>query len=159
MSSIKNVLVNCYHQVILLGLLSVVSCTQVNVFENNTNIPNQAWQSSNTATGSFAITDTASLYNMYLILRHTDSYKYNNIWLNVGIQLPGDSMRYNKMTIDLATDASGWMGTGMNDIWELRQLVYLPIKKMGTYKYSIGQIMRDDPLKSVLSVGVRLEKH
>ncbi len=136
----------------------MASCTQTNVFENNTTIPSQAWQSNFTAGGSFTITDTASPYNVYIVLRHTDAYKYNNIWLNVGIQPPGDSMRYNKMTVELATDAAGWMGTGMNDIWEMRQLVYLPLKKTGIYKYSIGQIMRDDPLPAVMSAGLRVEK-
>ncbi len=140
------------------GLLFLTACTQTNIFENNTAIPKQAWQSSFAATGSFAIADTSSAYNTYIVLRHTDAYRYNNIWLNIGIQPPGDSMRYNKMSVELATDATGWMGTGMNDIWELRQLVYLPFKKTGTYKYTISQIMRDDPLPAVLSAGVRVEK-
>jgi len=147
---------------VLVGLLSVVlfvaSCTQTNVFENNTTIPQQEWKSSFAVTGSFTVTDTTSSYNTYIILRHTDAYKYNNIWLNVGIQPPGDSMRYNKMAVELGTDANGWMGTGMSDIWELRQLVYLPLKKTGTYKYSISQIMRDDPLPAVMSAGLRVEK-
>jgi gliding motility-associated lipoprotein GldH len=131
---------------------------QTNVFEKNMSIPNHNWQSSYAAKGSFAINDTAANYNTFIVLRHTDAYKYSNIWLNIGLQAPGDSMQYSKLNITLGTDANGWLGTGMNDIWELRQLVILPLNKKGTYNYVITQIMRDDPLPAVMNVGLRVEK-
>jgi gliding motility-associated lipoprotein GldH len=134
------------------------SCSQTGVFENNSTIPGYSWKSSFAVKGSFTISEAAANHNCYLVLRHTDAYKYSNIWLNVGLQLPGDSMRYTKMNVELATDAGGWMGTGMNDIWELRQLVLLPVKKPGIYNYSISQAMRDDPLPAVMSAGLRVEK-
>lgn len=134
------------------------SCTQINVFENSVSIPAYSWKSGFAAKGSFTIKDTASKYNCYIVLRHTDAYKYSNIWLNVGIQAPGDSMRFSKVNIELATDASGWIGSGMDDIWELRQLVVLPLTKTGIYNYSITQVMRDDPLAAVMSAGLRVEK-
>jgi gliding motility-associated lipoprotein GldH len=145
---------------ILLGM-AFASCRQLDVFEKNTNIPGMKWQNNFTATGSFNITDTASLYNIYIVLRHTDGYKYNNIWLNAGIQAPGDSMRLQKINLALASDAAGWKGTGMNDIWEVRELVSgepKVFKKAGTYNFSITQIMRDNPLENVMSAGMRIEK-
>jgi gliding motility-associated lipoprotein GldH len=144
--------------VIMVCLMASASCTQTNVFENNTNIPGNAWKNSFAIKGSFAVTDTVALYKTFIVLRHTDAYKYSNIWLNLGLQAPGDSMRYSKINIELGTDAGGWMGTGMNDIWELRQLILVPLKKAGTYNYSISQIMRDDPLTAVMSAGLRVEK-
>ena len=142
-----------------MALLS--SCKQLDTFEKDTSIPKYDWKSSFAATGSFSITDTASVYNAYIVLRHTDAYKYNNIWLNLGTQVPGDSMRYQKIPIELGNDAKGWEGVGMNDIWEIRQPIFdRPIKfiKTGTYNFTISQIMRDDPLPAVMSAGFRLEK-
>lgn len=137
------------------------SCTHTGVFEKNTTIPGYEWKSNFAATGTFSITDTAALYNTYIVLRHTDAYKYNNIWINLGIQVPGGAMQYRKVDLELATDATGWTGSGMNDIWEVRQLLpqgILPLKQSGTYTYSISQIMRDDPLPAVMSAGLRVEK-
>lgn len=139
-------------------MLGLFSCTQTNVFENNTTIPGSSWKNSFAAKGSFSITDTTAPYKTYIVLRHTDAYRYSNIWLNLGLKAPGDSMRYSKINIDLGTDAGGWMGTGMNDIWEMRQLILVPLKKQGVYNYSISQIMRDDPLAAMLSAGLRVEK-
>ena len=142
-------------------LLLISSCKQVDVFEKNTAIPKYEWQSSFNARGSFNISDTVTLYNIYLVLRHTDAYKYNNIWLNIGLQSPGDSLREQKVNLQLGNDLSGWEGTGMNDIWEVRKLLNpqpLPFKKAGTYNFSIGQIMRDNPLQHIMSAGLRIEK-
>ncbi len=137
------------------------SCRQIDLFEKNTNIPGMKWQNNFNATGSFIITDTSSLYNIYIVLRHTDGYKYNNIWLNAGIQPPGDSMQIQRINLTLANDATGWEGTGMNDIWEVRKLVSggpKAFKKAGTYNFVLTQIMRDNPLENVMSAGIRIEK-
>lgn len=139
----------------------MMSCRQIAVYEKNTPIPNYQWQSSFAATGSFTIEDTTAFYNVSIVLRHTDEYAYNNIWLNVGLQSPGDSMYLQKIDLSLGSDASGWEGSGMNDIWEVRKLLNgqaRRFKKPGTYQFKILQLMRDEPLKHVMSAGLRVEK-
>ncbi len=141
--------------------LFVSSCNQADIFEKNTAIPNYEWQQRFTAKGDFVITDTTSAYSIYLVLRHTDAYKYNNIWLNIGLQPPGDSMYIQKVNLSLGDDANGWEGSGMNDIWELRKLLNgepRRFKQAGKYQFTISHIMRDNPLLHVMSVGLRVEK-
>lgn len=142
-------------------LLLINSCKQTDVFEKNTVIPEYAWLSDFTATGNFLITDTASAYSIYLVLRHTDAYKYNNIWLSIGLQAPGDTLFKQKVDLKLGDDANGWEGAGMNDIWEVRKLLNgqpRRFKQGGKYYFSINQIMRDDPLLHIMSAGLRIEK-
>ena len=141
--------------------LIITSCKQVDVYEKNTPIPHFKWQQNFPATGTFEIKDTLSSYNIYIVLRHMDAYKYNNIWLNVGLQAPGDTMFFQNLNLTLANDATGWEGTGMNDIWEVRKLVNGQPRrfvKNGEYKFSITHIMRDNPLPAVMSAGLRVEK-
>ena len=145
---------------IVLGYYSL-SCTQINVFEKNTSIPHYEWSSDFSATGTFTISDTLASYNLYLVIRHTDAYKYNNIWLNVGLQSPNDSMYFQKVNLALGNDASGWEGVGMNDIWEVRKLLNgqpRRFKKNGNYTFKIFQIMRDNPLTNMMSAGLRVQK-
>ena len=139
----------------------ITSCKQIDVFEKNTVIPNYEWKANFTMAGDFMIRDTVSAYNIYLVLRHTDAYQYNNIWLNIGLQPPGDSLFMQKVDLKLGDDATGWEGTGMNDIWEVRKLLNgepKRFKKAGNYHYIISQIMRDDPLRNVMSAGLRVER-
>ncbi|MCP9750434.1 gliding motility lipoprotein GldH [Ferruginibacter sp. HRS2-29] len=98
---------------------------------------------------------------IYIVLRHSDAYQYNNIWLNVGLQSPGDSMYTQKVDLSLGSDAAGWEGSGMGDIWEVRKLLNSKpsrFKRNGEYNFKIQQLMRDNPLANVMSAGLRVEK-
>jgi gliding motility-associated lipoprotein GldH len=143
-------------------LFLFISCKQkVGVFERNTTIPSYSWHKNFTPAGTFTINDTVGSYNIYLVLRHTDAYQYNNIWLNVGLKSPGDSMYFQKVNLSLGSDATGWEGTGMNDIWEVRKLLNgRPQRfiKPGEYHYEIRHIMREVPLDGIMSAGFRVEK-
>lgn len=145
---------------IALLLLTLISCTHIDLFEQNFTIPKYEWRGNFAITGNFIITDTIPFYHIYLVIRHTDAYRYNNLWLNVGIQAPGESMQLHKMDIQLGDDASGWKGIGLNDIWEVRESIYKFPKnlKAGFYTFKILQIMRDNPLENIMSIGLRVEK-
>lgn len=124
-------------------------------------IPGQTWYNTNKPSFTFTITDTTSLYNIFIVLRHTDAYNYNNIWLTLGSQAPGDSLHSQNINIELGNDAKGWEGTGMDDIFEIRKNITqgpLPFKKTGNYTFTIAQIMRENPLRHILNVGIRVEK-
>ena len=142
-------------------ILFAAGCKQIDVFEKNTAIPQNKWKGNFAAKGNFVITDTLAHYEISVVLRHTDAYRYNNIWLNIGLQSPGDSLFYQKVNLSLGNDADGWYGSGMNDIWEVRKKLTdkpMRFKKAGTYNFSIFQIMRDDPLPEVMSAGLRITK-
>lgn len=147
--------------ILLFICCSIISCKEIDVYEKNTSIPNYEWKSSFAATGSFNITDTNSLYNIFITLRHTDAYEYNNLWLMVGLQNPGDTLHFQRIDLPLGNDQNGWEGTGMNDIWDVRKKLNeqpLQFKKPGVYSFVIKQVMRDDPLKNIMSAGMRIEK-
>jgi gliding motility-associated lipoprotein GldH len=122
-------------------------------------IPNHEWNSGFKPELSLEVKDTASTYNMYVVLRHTDAYRYNNIWMNIYTQLPGGTTNKQRFDLRLATDDKGWLGTGMDDIYEHRILI-APVKfpQVGVYRFRFENIMRDDPLEYVMNVGIRIEK-
>ncbi len=146
---------------ILLLTLLATSCIKIDQFEKTAQIPSRQWFYNNTPAFTFHITDTSSLYNLYIVLRHTDAYNYSNIWLRLGTQFPRDSMHFQNINLTLASDAKGWDGTGIDDIFEVRENISrgpIPFKKPGDYTFSVSQIMRENPLENILNVGVRLEK-
>ena len=70
-------------------------------------------------------------------------------------------MFFQNINLTLANDANGWEGSGMNDIWEVRKLVNGQPRrfiKAGDYKFSITQIMRDNPLPGIMSAGLRVQR-
>jgi gliding motility-associated lipoprotein GldH len=143
-------------------LLLISSCTMTTgVFEKNIAIPKQQWESSFKPEIDFTIKDTTSLYNIYVVLRHTEAYNFNNIWIKAAVQLPGDpTVKTQPYDLTLATNEKGWLGSAMDDIYENRVLIQpeTKFKKAGDYHFTLEQIMREDPLKHILNVGIRVEK-
>lgn len=145
----------------IVGLLSgLSSCGKIDLFEKQVQIPSQEWFYNNVPEFTFQIEDTSALYNIYLVLRHTDLYAYNNIWLRIGSRAPADSLTYQNLNLRLVEGAA-WKGTGMDDIFETRELISpgpVSFNKVGEYHFTVAQIMRENPLKYIMNVGLRVEK-
>jgi gliding motility-associated lipoprotein GldH len=138
---------------------AIVSCTTIDLYEKNVTIPKHSWSNRFKPRFSFIIKDSTVPYQVYLVLRHTEKYNYNNIWINLYSMPPGDSVHKVRYELPLATNEKGWLGTGMDDIYEHRIPLTNPQPlKPGEYKFTVEQIMREDPLENVLNVGLRVEK-
>lgn len=139
----------------------LVSCEETGLFEKVVFVPKQQWANSFQPEFSFDITDTSSSYRVYFLVRHADAYEYNNLWIRLHSQLPGDtSWRSERFDIPLASQDK-WLGSGMDDIFDHRVLLYRdPVKfsKPGRYQIRIEQHMRIDPLPYIFNTGLRVEK-
>jgi gliding motility-associated lipoprotein GldH len=138
------------------------SCTlnaDLGVYEKTVSFSNHSWNTNNRPAFDFVISDTASSYNIYVVLRHTDAYKYNNIWLNLTTSAPGDTAKSQQLNLKIG-DNKKWFGSAMDDIIEYR----VPITqnavqlKPGKYTFILQHIMRQDELTEMLNAGIRVEK-
>ena len=139
-----------------------IGCRQeAGLFQKVVSLPKQSWSYTNTPAFQFQIPDSSAAYRVFFIIRHTDAYEYNNIWINFSSRLPGDSIpRNDRFNIPLANEKQ-WLGTGMDDIFDHRVLLYpqpVKFKTTGEYTIEIRQDMRVDPLPHVMNIGLRLEK-
>jgi gliding motility-associated lipoprotein GldH len=145
--------------IVFLTLYILISCTTVDLYEKNVSLPDHEWKSSYKPEFTFTIKDTNSLYQVYFVMRHTEKYNFNNIWINLYSQPPGDTLHKAPYELQLATNDKGWLASGMDDIYEHRIKLTKPVAlKAGEYKLMLESIMREDPLKNVLNVGIRIEK-
>jgi gliding motility-associated lipoprotein GldH len=136
------------------------SCATIDLYEKTVAIPEHAWKSSFKPSFDFTIKDTTASYTVFLVLRHNEKYSFSNIFLNLYVKGPGqDSTVKIQKELTLATNEKGWLGSGMDDIYEHRIAMAAPQSlKAGTYTFTLEQIMREDPLENVLNAGIRLEK-
>jgi gliding motility-associated lipoprotein GldH len=147
--------------VFLITLVSLAgSCTHVDLFEKTVAIPGHQWKSDFKPSFTFEIKDSSAMYQVWLVMRHTEKYNFNNIYLNLSAMLAGqDTVLKVRRDINLASNEGGWKGTGMDDIYEHRLALGEPQQlKPGTYTFTLEQIMREDPLAHVMNVGLRIEK-
>lgn len=141
-------------------LVLAAGCSTLDVYEKNAFFPDHQWKSSNRPSFSFNIEDTVSAYNIFVIFRHEDAYHFNNAWLNITTVAPHDTARTQLIDITLADGKKGWLGAGMDDVFDHRaRITRSPVKlKKGVYTFTLQQNMREEPLQYVLNAGIRVEK-
>jgi len=143
----------------LLVMAAGLSCTTVDLYEKSVSIPEHAWQNNFKPGFDFEIKDSVPAYRVFMVFRHTDRYSFNNIYVNLYIKGPGqDTAQKIQRELELGNNEKGWLGKGMDDIYEHRALLAEQNFKTGTYHFTLEQIMRENPLKNVLDVGIRVEK-
>lgn len=146
--------------VFILVLVLLQGCGTLDVYEKTKTFPAHEWKGSEKITCEFAIEDTVSAYHIYTVIRHEDAYRFNNIWLNVTTVAPGDTARTQLVNVTLANNEKGWLGTGMDDVFDHRvRITQQPVHlKKGTYTFTLQHAMREEPLQYVLAAGIRVEK-
>lgn len=145
-------------------VLLLAACAKIDLYEKVAAIPGQAWQSTFKPSFTFEIKDTTAPYQLFLILRHNNLYGYNNIWINVQRQSPDGKTSTVPYELQLATNERGWLAEGMDDLYTHRIPLTPPandsfyFNRAGKYTFTIEQTMREDPLRHIMNVGLRIEK-
>ena len=147
----------------LLVMVFMAGCHPSPYFQKVATVPSAAWDYGFKPTFSVDVTDTTASYRSYFVIRHTQGYPYNNIWMLVSVKGPGDKTTHKeRVNIILAEPTGKWMGRGMGEIWEQRMAMKLDdstlFRRKGTWEISLEQNMRVNPLPEILNVGVRVEK-
>ncbi len=147
------------YKIFIVAALIFTSCNTIDVYEKNSPVPKHEWSSNNRLSFTFNATDSLAYYNIYLVLRHTESYHFNNIWIDFTYSIPGKKPQTQRLNLQL-TNSNGWMGASMDDIIEQRVLLFShPLKlSNGDYTFMLQQVMREDPLQNILNAGIRVEK-
>lgn len=101
----------------------------------------------------------ADLFDVSLEIRNNNDYPFRNIWLFVDFQAPGGDVRTDTVGVDLADVYGKWHGSGIS-LYSLsipyEKAVRFPQK--GAYTYSIRQGMRENPLKGISDIGLKISK-
>jgi len=138
-------------------------CLPAPYYQKEAFIPQNAWMYAFKPSFTFDITDTISNYQPYFIIRHSQSYPYCNLWMWVYVKTPGDTIeKKERINVVLAEATGKWLGRGMGEIYEQRLPISfgdsVRLNRKGTYKITLEQNMRINPLPEVMDVGLRVEK-
>lgn len=159
------IITNSFRKFFSLAVLSVViitfsSCDRNVVFEDNVKLPENRWEQKNGLQFTVDIEDTINPHNLYINLRNAGGYQFSNIFLFFTTTTPTGKMERDTLELTLA-DASGkWLGDGLGDIWDNRQLFKKDFRfaESGKYTFVIEQAMRIDPLPQIMDAGIRIER-
>ncbi|TKC00795.1 gliding motility lipoprotein GldH [Pedobacter cryophilus] len=143
-----------------LTIMALQSCNSDTIIDSFESVPNQNWTYLKPVKASIAIADSTKAYNIYVNFRHTADYKYANIWLRFHVIGPDKKDVIERQEFQLALPDGEWLGKGSGSLYSY-QLIYkenYKFKSKGTHTIVVEQNMRDNPLKGINDVGLKIEE-
>ena len=145
---------------LIFGVLLFIACDPDYVIDENKEITNGEWHFENRVPFEVEITDTSYSYNVYVNFRIGADYKYRNIYVQLHSTNPQKKTTTDRLEFTLADAQGKWLGSGLGDLhdYQLPAFKNVTMHQLGLYRFELEQFMREDILKDVKAVGVRVEK-
>ncbi|MCC8146359.1 MAG: gliding motility lipoprotein GldH [Bacteroidales bacterium] len=148
-----------FRRTILLFLVILASCSEKEIFSEYRSISQAEWDKNDILEFEVYIKDTEALYDVFLELRNNNDYSFRNIWLFIDYQTPSGEIRSDTLNADLADIYGKWYGKGISlYTYTFPYGLNVQYKDTGNYTYTIRQGMRENPLKGISDVGLRVSK-
>ncbi len=157
MKTIKNKIK--YWSLVALAAL-IAACTNNDVYFQYKAIPPSGWDKDSVCTFDIPVDDTTTVFNLYVNIRNRGEYPYQNLWLFLQKTSPDSVIAKDSIELYLADQRGKWLGSGLGSVLEMPVLYKqnMQFSQKGTYRFSIGQGMRDSILIGINDIGMRLEK-
>lgn len=154
---------------VLIAIVLFCSCDSNRVFDEYKSVPNQ-WHKDSIISFTITPPDSTNNYNLFVNLRNTNDYKYNNLFLIVEMDYPNGKIEKDTLEYKMAEPNGTLLGTGFTDVKE-NKLWYKGYKEPfvfnenGEYKINIqhamrqnGQVKGIDNLEGITDIGFRIER-
>lgn len=140
-------------------VLLMSSCAGSATLDQFVQIPQRSWAYDFQPRFEFQVDDTAANQRIYVNFRHTNEYKYSNVFLLLHQKNPSGEIQTKRIELTLAEPDGRWTGKQAGDIYTHRVLVpeIFSFSDTGVFSLSIEQNMRENPLKHVVAAGLRIE--
>lgn len=150
---------------LLLAVLCV-SCDSKTVFSETTDMEGY-WRQDEIVAFKIPQLDSLKKYNLFLNIRNSNDYKYNNIFLIVSMNFPHGKIITDTLEYRMANPDGSWLGQGIgnlkeNKLWYKETVQFF---EEGIYTVTIAQAMRNNgtvagvtKLEGITDVGLSVEE-
>jgi len=145
---------------LLLILFVLHSCSPRKVFEQRHTFENMQWNRFKSVYFEFDISDTKSLYDLSLSLRHHTVYPEPDLQITIAIYTPSGERRLKDVILQVRNADGTFKSSGMGDLWDIEQPIYegYTFNEKGHYKVEIENRMSKLDTPGVMELGLRVEK-
>ncbi|MRT15578.1 gliding motility lipoprotein GldH [Vitellibacter sp. q18] len=155
-------------KLLALFLLTVLaaSCESNTVF-SETRAMDGFWGAEEVVEFKLPQMDSLKKYNLFLNIRNTNDYKYNNLFLVVSMNFPHGKTITDTLEYRMAKPDGSWLGQGIgkvkeNKLWYKENVQFF---ETGNYVITIAQAMRNNgnvegvtKLEGITDVGFSVEE-
>ncbi len=150
---------------LFLGAFLLLSCNSETVFSETQSLDGE-WGADETVEFKLPQLDSLKKYNLFLNIRNTNQYKFNNLFLIVSMNFPHGKTITDTLEYRMANPDGSWLGQGIGDIKE-NKLWYkenVQFFEEGNYTVDIAHAMRNNgevegvtKLEGITDVGFSVE--
>lgn len=140
--------------------LVLIACGPDYLYKKDYPIDGGSWSYDQALEFSFDIEDTLRIYNLWLEVEHSTDYSYQNLYTRINTYFPSGQELQEPLSLELSDKIGRWYGDCSSSACTL----LVPIQQgaffnqQGTYRITLEQFMRQDPIKGIRNIGFRLEK-
>lgn len=145
---------------IALSLLLLTACDQGNFYEENKVIKNRSWSYDDQQKFSVHISDARPQYDLYINVRHTPNYAFSNLFVLLHQQGPSLKDTAYRYEVKLAELDGKWLGKSAGSMFSQQLMVKenFTFPDTGQYNFAIEQNMRENPLREISDIGLKIVK-
>ncbi|WP_346695072.1 gliding motility lipoprotein GldH [Barnesiella viscericola] len=144
----------------VVGLGSICSCRQTDVYNEFNTLPRNGWFKRDVQRFTPESPDSTGRYDLYLTLRHNGDYAYRNLWLFVSYTGADGVQKTDTVNCELADEFGRWSGGGWGSYYQQELLLDDCFRFVGKEQVvTIQQAMRDDRIRGISDVGIRIAPH
>jgi len=144
---------------ILLFALLYSSCVGDRViYEEVLDIENGQWAHGQSREFNFEVSDTSEEYRLLLYLEYATDYRWQNFYTEITTTFPGDSVRMDILSLELAAKTGQWFGNCNSQSCDLTIQLQENVRfeSPGKYRISFDQYMREETVNGIQAIGLKL---
>ena len=139
-------------------IATLVSCSDKSEYVELQSV-NGSWDKNAEQKFNFNITDNQQPRNIIFVVRNNNDYPYSNIRLIVDfLNVKTKAKQTDTLNYILAEPNGAWLGKGFGDTKEIlfQYKVKYKFPNAGEYSIGIKQAMRQDKLRGIEDIGVKI---
>jgi gliding motility-associated lipoprotein GldH len=152
--------------VFVILILLFVSCDSRTILGDTESLPG-VWNKDTEVIFDLPQMDSLKKYNVFLHVRNSNEYKYNNLFLIVSMKFPHGKTIIDTLEYRMANPDGTWLGEGIgsikeNKLWYKEKVSFF---EEGTYTITIAQAVRNNGdvdgvsnLEGITDVGFSVEE-
>ena len=143
--------------IIIIGLCS---CGKTTIFEKYEKFDNATWSKNKMISFDVPVSNINKTYNIYITVRHSEIYPFNNLFVGVDIYTPSGDKRSKDYYLEIRNEDRSFKGDVLGDIWDLKQMIMknASFTKAGVHKFTISNLMQYPELPDIMEIGLIVER-
>lgn len=137
---------------------AAISCGSDVYYEKIHSINRECWNKQDSVVCEFDIEDSLQFFTIYMNIRNSVSYRYQNLYLFMDTQNPMGECSRDTLEFVLADAYGNWKGKG--DRLKDYQYFFYPKVRFpykGHYRFTFYQAMREEDLKGIANFGMTVK--